>query len=231
MAKTKELESVRNNRLRNIGFKKGYSPWNKGLTKETDERVKKTSELNKGRIGTMTGKHHSKKTKDRLSIINRKRYENGYINPMKGKKRPDMSGKNNPNKKLINREKIKKRMLNGGAIKARKGNRGGPNKPEKVLIDLIKDNNLPFNYVGDGAIWFTNGKEHYNPDFLSKNPRHIIELFGDYWHNIPKSIERDEGRLTTYSKYGYKTLIIWEHELEDLHSVLKKIKLFVGELV
>ena len=121
----------------------------------------------------------------------------------------------------------RKRMKNGGALKARMANKSNPNKPEKIIINLIQENNLSFNYVGDGKIWFTGKTTHFNPDFLSKNPRHIIEVFGNYWHNLPKMKIKDLERLETYKKYGYKTLVIWEHELKNLNEVLNKIKEFV----
>lgn len=103
-----------------------------------------------------------------------------------------------------------------------------PNKPEILLNKLIQENSLPFNYVGDGKIWFVGEKQAFNPDFLSKNPKHIIEMFGDYWHNLAGRKERDAERLRTYAKYGYKTLIIWERELKKPEEVIKKIKEFVG---
>ncbi len=126
----------------------------------------------------------------------------------KGKKRPDLSKRNNTS------EYQKKCAL--GQLKK-------PTKPERIMINLIKQNNLPFNYIGDGNIWIGG----FNPDFLSKNPKHIIEIFGDYWHNLPKIKERDRRRLETYSKYGYKTLVIWEHELKNQSQVLNKIRKFL----
>ena len=51
-------------------------------------------------------------------------------------------------------------------------------------------------------------------------------MFGDYWHNIEKIKERDIRRLKTYSKYGFKTLIIWEKELINPALVIQKIKDF-----
>jgi len=146
------------------GFKKGHVGWNKGLTKETDERVKK------------------------------------YAKKLKGKEKTE--------------EHLKK------IFKFSK-----PNKPEKIMIGLIKDNNLPFNYVGNAKIWFKGPTHIFNPDFLSKNPKHIIELFGDYWHRNTK--KKDKERLSTYSKYGYKTLVIWEHELKTPAQVVNKIKGFI----
>lgn len=101
-----------------------------------------------------------------------------------------------------------------------------PNKPEKQIINLIKQNNLPFNYVGDGKIWFSNNNHSFNPDFLSKNPKHIIEVFGDYWHKDTQKLDKE--RIRTYKKYGYKTLIIWEHELKNKDIVLNKIRKFIN---
>jgi G:T-mismatch repair DNA endonuclease (very short patch repair protein) len=103
-----------------------------------------------------------------------------------------------------------------------------PNKPEKILINLIQKNNLPFNYVGDSNFWLRGEFGAFNPDFLSKNPRHIIEVYGDYWHNREDVKKRDIGRIKTYEKYGYKTLVIWEHELKSPSQVLTKIQEFIG---
>ncbi len=103
-----------------------------------------------------------------------------------------------------------------------------PNKPEKQMIKIIKENNLPFNYTGNGAIWFRGQNHSFNPDFLSKNPKHIIEIFGDYWHNLLRIKKRDIERIGTYKKYGYKTLVIWENELKNPNQVIEKINKFVG---
>ena len=94
-----------------------------------------------------------------------------------------------------------------------------PNKPEKVLINLL-NTILPneYKYIGNCKLWI----EDFNPDFINCNgQKKIIELFGDYWHRNTQ--ERDKNRLETYAKYGYNTLVIWEHELKDLHNVRNKI--------
>lgn len=96
---------------------------------------------------------------------------------------------------------------------------------EKQLLEIIEQNKLPFNYVGDGKVIF-NG---FCPDFLSKNPKHIIELFGDeHYSKINK--ERDERKLKAYSSLGYKTLIIWNWELDKNNykeNIANKIKEFI----
>lgn len=140
------------------------------------------------------------------------------------------------NKKIsISKKIIQKRMWKNQEYREKqlnsifKGFELKPNKPEKIIIDLIKQNNFPFNYVGNGKLWFRGETHSFNPDFLSKNPKHIIELFGDYWHNREDYKKRDKERLETYNKYGYKTLVIWEHELNNLKFVLNKIEAFVDE--
>lgn len=45
----------------------GVPAWNKGLTKDTDARVKKYSDSQKGKIGTFKGKTHSENAKRKIS--------------------------------------------------------------------------------------------------------------------------------------------------------------------
>ena len=94
------------------------------------------------------------------------------------------------------------------------------NKPEKILNRLLKKI-LPkeYKYVGDGKVILGG----FNPDFININgQKKIIELYGDYWHNLPEYKKRDKRRLIAYKKYGYKTLIIWEHELKEPEKVISK---------
>jgi very-short-patch-repair endonuclease len=100
-----------------------------------------------------------------------------------------------------------------------------PNFPERQMIQIIKENNFPFNYVGDGKVVF----DGFNPDFLSKNPKHIIEVFGDYWHRKEVYGKRDKRRTSAYTSLGYKTLVIWEHELKEPQKVVEKIINFIKE--
>lgn len=116
--------------------------------------------------------------------------------------------------------KIKEKFLKASL----KGKEKSPNKPEKLLNKLLQ-NLLPkeYSFVGNGKIFIAG----FVPDFINCNgQKKIIELFGDYWHNRKNAKERDKIRLKTYKKYGYKTLIIWEHELKDLDKVKGKILKF-----
>jgi len=125
---------------------------------------------------------------------------------------------------MVNRHKIgifdnkiselkRKKMFIGLSVR--------PNRPEKIIEKLLqKIFPKEYKYVGNGEIVLG----QFNPDFININgQKKIIELYGNYWHNRPKMKERDKRRIITYAKYGYKTLIIWEHELNDLKQVKEKI--------
>jgi very-short-patch-repair endonuclease len=122
-------------------------------------------------------------------------------------------------KKLWENPEYRKKVTNA----IRVGLKQKPTLPEKQMIQIIKLNNLPFNYVGDGKVIF-NG---FNPDFLSKNPKHIIEVYGEFWHNLPKRIEADKRRIKAYNSLGYKLLVIWSKELENPNKVTEKIMKFM----
>lgn len=68
----------------------------------------------------------------------------------------------------------------------------------------------------------------FNPDFINVNyQKKIIEFYGDYWHKNTK--KRDKQRIETYKNFGYKTLIVWEHELDNKDRLKEKILNFNGE--
>lgn len=89
-----------------------------------------------------------------------------------------------------------------------------PTKPEKKMGEILNGLfPMEYKFVGDGQIWIGNK----NPDFININgQKKLIEVWGDYWHrhDIPDNL------INNYLRYGFKTLIIWEHELnENLPSV------------
>lgn len=100
-------------------------------------------------------------------------------------------------------------------------------KTEEKAKKIIKDNNLPFTFVGDGKLII--GTK--NPDFVYLGDgRKIIEIFGDYWHRdeIAKYWHQTEkGCKIYYGLLGYNVLIIWEKELRGPNKVAKKIRNFI----
>lgn len=95
-----------------------------------------------------------------------------------------------------------------------------PNKVEGILFDIL-DRNFPgqWKYVGDGKVII----EKKNPDFINCDGKKlVIELFGDYWHDATDEVTKPQ----FYLKYGFRCLIIWQHELRDPEKVLEKVRVF-----
>ena len=96
-----------------------------------------------------------------------------------------------------------------------------PNKAESTLLGLI-DTDYPneWAYVGDGS--FVIGG--YVPDFANINGKKLlIELFGDHWHKG----QNPQDRINLFKRFGFRTLVVWEHELRQLDNVRERIAEFV----
>ncbi len=94
-----------------------------------------------------------------------------------------------------------------------------PNKLEISMEKIIKDNGFPYKYVGSGEVIIG----YWNPDFININgQKKLIEVFGDYWHRN----DNPQSRINRFKKYGFDTLVIWEHELKSVDNVVKKIREF-----
>jgi G:T-mismatch repair DNA endonuclease (very short patch repair protein) len=107
-----------------------------------------------------------------------------------------------------------------------------PNKLEKSTQNIISELGLLYRYTGDGQ--FSIGSKI--PDFVNVNgKKQIIEILGCYWHGCkqchPKVEVYDdyENRIKLFKDFGYDTLVIWEHEFEDLELVRQKILEFDRE--
>lgn len=100
-----------------------------------------------------------------------------------------------------------------------------PNKAERKLTEMFEKNGLPFQYVGDGKVVLSG----LVPDFINTDgQKEIIELFGDYWHGkrATRPTQTEHGRGAIFKRFGFRTLVIWEHELQDENAVATKIKGF-----
>jgi len=100
-----------------------------------------------------------------------------------------------------------------------------PNKHEKKIINILSQKTIPLQYVGDRQFFI----EGFNPDFVNEEEKKIVEYFGDYWHSLKRTKERDERRLNAYANAGYQTLIIRENELlNNENRVGEKIEAFIN---
>lgn len=97
-----------------------------------------------------------------------------------------------------------------------------PTKPERIFMNLIIENNLLFEYGGDGSICIGG----FFPDFINQKDKLIIEIDGDYWHSLPGIVEKDKRKFKEYERQGYKVLVIKDYELKNLDQTIKKVNKF-----
>lgn len=149
-----------------------------------------------------------------------------YIKASKTKKEKNSSYKPIGELNVMNRLEVKEAMLNSML----KSIKISPNKLEQKFINVFKQNNLPFKYVGDGKV-IIGGKI---PDFINEDKKKIIEINGEFWHtNTNQWFDtRDDHkeRIAFFKDYGYDCLIIWGKEIEDKEQVIKKVKQFSEEV-
>lgn len=233
-------ESIENNRKAHIGI-------NKGITKEVNPNLIQSEESKEKNRKSHIGRKNSKQSE----IMKLKWQDPVYRERMikthvgyeqseetKEKLREIVTGKKRSKEAIERmrvsaierwqdfeyREKQIKAVIKGSMIK--------PNRAEKRLYKLLQklfSNEYLLNVKADMII---GGKV---PDFVNVNgQKKLIEMFGDYWHSIEKTgktkEEEENQRIKHFAKYGYQTLIIWEHELEDLEKVISKILSFNSEV-
>jgi len=176
----------------------------------------KHSKRMKGKNNPLFGKNRSLATKKKISDTRIKRFQTGEIDRTQYTyKKPEWSKQMKENWK----NKDFRQLMISKSIRSQKKSL---NKCESLLFSVLPNN---FVYSGDGSTII----DGFNPDFIDKRKKLIIEHYGDYWHNLPEWKERDKRRLVSYKNAGYKLLVVWEHELKNLNKVKEKINNFIGE--
>lgn len=219
--KVKERNKKVSKKLK-IYYKTHKSPfYGKHHKKESIERMKiNVSKALTGRIvSTKTRQKLSKAHKGKLSCNKGKTYEEMYgidkalilrKEKAKSSRKTALRLWKNP----VYREKVIKNTL--------KSLRKRPTSYEQKIIDLCKEHDLPFNYVGDGKVLI----DYANPDFLSKNPKLIIETYTKWCHPI----NYEKIRAKRFIKFGYRTLFLGDNDLnrKDWAPIcLNKIRKFM----
>lgn len=227
--KRTEKQNKRNSDAQKIKWKKlkadpeRYSKWRKtnserdclkseNFTKLQWKTIKKFSQSNLGLTP-------STETLEKMSIAQKNRFEDKNNHPLYGKHHSDESKKkmSESTKELWKDIEYAKMMIKGFHIK--------PNKKELLLNSILQEH-YPndWKYVGDGDV-IIGGK---CPDFININGKKaIIEMNGDYFHSEERTgrtrKDEEKQRIDHFKEYGYKTLIIWERELENIDKVIDKI--------
>lgn len=216
---------------------KGKSPWNKGLTKETDERVNlhadklrtKYPQLCECGCGEMTapgsrfisghngrGVKQSEETIAKRVLKNKGQKRDGNWNPWS----IGLTKETNESlaKSARKTSKTMKTKFKDSDFCKMWGSTHSvfPNKLElKVETLLSKLFGSDYKYVGDFDT-FIGGK---CPDFINVNgQKKIIEVFGDYWHDG----DDPNDRISHFAKYGFKTLVLWESDIHNSPTFVKE---------
>ncbi len=206
-------------------FKKGYRAprewieknreWHKGRkpSKETRRKISKTESITRKRLFKegklihpkgMLGKHHTEKTKRKISLshLGKKLTEE---QKRKIGEKSKLSWKNPEYRRKILRRRI-------------------PSCLEKKFIKIIRKLNLPYKYVGNGQFWI----ETFNPDFIECNGKKIaIEVFCNFFKlKHYKNIEDYKNKRTqVFNKYGWKIIFFDETEIKE-DSVFNKLNFY-----
>lgn len=192
------------------GFQKGYTPFNKGLTRESSEIVNNMYVNNPG----MSGKKQSNYQKLRASQTHK-----GKVVTSEQKAKMVHYKDTDPTwyESVCRSNKLMWKDPNYVRAQMRARN-CKPNKFELYLKSII-DEIYPdeWEFVGDGKL-IIDGK---CPDFVHKSKPMLIELFGDYWHRYSE----ETPRIEFFRKSGYDTLIIWTHDFDRKEEVLVKSKI------
>lgn len=205
-------------------FKKGCTPWIKGKHHTSESKLKmslsakgkklsfKTKKLiSKNNARYWLGKKRSKNVCDAISKSNK---GNHYR----------LDSKHNLNSRRnmsISRRRLWQDLsYRNIAIPAiLRGLWKRPTNLEKMMLEIIKKNDFPFKYVGDGST-IINGA---NPDFICRHKKKIIEVASRFHH--PKSYASQ--RRAIFHKEGYDTLVIWRNEFKNKNKLVGKVNNFI----
>lgn len=93
-------------------------------------------------------------------------------------------------------------------------------EPNKMEWKLLKALGPSFTYTGNGSFVIDN----LRPDFVDKTRKIVIEAYGNYWHrNEP--VTKTMQKIARYQRHGYRTIIIWESEINDPIKLRRKLAL------
>lgn len=224
------------------------SPWNKGLTKETDVRVAKSARQSsltkKGKpIPHLHNAENYQKVSKRLRYVMKKKWQEPHY-----RKRllDHLDSLNNSPEQIVNASKggkaawakqrdillyhleelhqqMDSEFYREIGLKGLRVLHAYPNKQEAQLFEFL-ESAFPgeWKYVGNGQVPIGN----LRPDFINTNGKKlIIEFFGDYWHDFEDIGEKEK----IYAEHGYRLLVIWSNELKDSEYIVSKVSRFMEE--
>lgn len=246
-----------------VGNRKGLTKQNDESVRRASEKSKQwhktasAKEMQKRATKTRRKKGaREKASKKQMEVSKRPEYQKRKSKWMKeANKRPEVKKrhsdarkrwwKRNPQERKVRSKRMKEYLkTNKGKEQLKKAHEAswnnslkkrGISEHEKEIVEIFKQNNIPFVYTGDGKIWvsFLNGKNK-NPDFIlngSRESKTCIEYNGPYFHSKEytgiSSEEEDELIIKRYKEIGWNCLVIRTDELTDVKTLIRKIRLWL----
>lgn len=177
---------------------KGREAWNKGLTKELDERIRKKAEIASEKKNEYWEEHSE--MKEQISKTQIERY----------KKDPEIMIRHSKIMKIISNhpEKIQQ-------FKERMKNIVIPKKDSKIEVKIqrfLKQIGIDF-FIHQ----YMKEIEHsYQCDILIPSKNLVIECDGNYWHKYPVGRDIDKVRTKELIEKGFRVLRLWESEIKKM---------------
>ncbi|MEX2090832.1 MAG: DUF559 domain-containing protein [Candidatus Paceibacterota bacterium] len=84
----------------------------------------------------------------------------------------------------------------------------GPNKLEQLIYSTLDKHQIE--YKKQVPLF-----DKFIVDVLFPKQKLILEIFGDYWHNLPRTVSKDAWKREFLKTRGYQIEEIWEHEIKQ----------------
>lgn len=236
-----------------MGWPTGMTPWNKGLTKETDGRLrlsamksssshsgKKLSDEHKSAIGVgNVGRIVSSKTRSRIS-----RSSIGHVPWNRGSTKCDDVRIAEASCVLVKRwkdpeyrgkqvdaaiQRWKDPIQRKNASECGKKRFQDPMYAKRILHRRTPSSpEQTFIDMCKEFQYVGDGTlviDGKNPDFVCINDEHkLVEIWGNYFHKG----QDPQDRINFFKDRGYDCLIIWASELKSIDSVMTRVNKFVN---
>ena len=109
----------------------------------------------------------------------------------------------------------KKRQITKSAAFWDRLSRQEPNNAEMTLFGIMCYLGLSYKYTGNGQFILSG----MCPDFIHRDSRKIVEMYGERWH-LP---QEEQERIELFARSDYQPLIIWYKELAPKKDSREKL--------